>query len=65
MTTASSAGGTSLEPLISIPDVPSLCNRLCASEAEAADAARGDITLIYCSYCSHVANSTFDEALVA
>jgi SAM-dependent methyltransferase len=57
-------GGTSLEPLISIPDVPTLCNRLCASEAEAANAARGDITLIYCSYCGHVANYTFDEAQV-
>jgi SAM-dependent methyltransferase len=55
-------GGTSLEPLISIPDVPTLCNRLCASEAEAANAARGDITLIYCSDCGHVANSAFDQA---
>jgi len=57
-------GGTSLEPLIFIPDVPTLSNRLCASEAEAANAARGDITLIYCSYCGHVANSAFDQAQV-
>jgi len=52
-------GGTSLEPLIFIPGVPMLCNRLCASEAEAANAPRGDIYLIYCLDCGHVANSAF------
>ena len=57
-------GGTSLEPLLSIPDVPTLCNRLCASEAEAANAPRGDIRLIYCLDCGHVINSAFDQARV-
>jgi SAM-dependent methyltransferase len=57
-------GGTSLEPLISIPGVPALCNRLCASETEAANAPRSDISLIYCLDCGHVVNSAFDQAVV-
>ena len=57
-------GGTSLEPLISIPDVPTLCNRLCASGVEAANAPRGDISLIYCLDCGHILNSAFDQAQV-
>jgi 2-polyprenyl-3-methyl-5-hydroxy-6-metoxy-1,4-benzoquinol methylase len=57
-------GAGSLEPLISIPDVPTLCNRLCASEAEAADAPRGNISLGYCPDCGHVVNSAFDPARV-
>jgi SAM-dependent methyltransferase len=57
-------GGSSLEPLISIPGVPALCNRLCASEAEAANAPRADISLIYCLDCGHVVNSAFDQARV-
>ena len=58
-------GGGSLELLISIPDVPTLCNRLCASEAEAANAPRGDIRLSYCLDCGHVVNSAFDQAQVS
>lgn len=58
-------GGASLELLISIPDVPTLCNRLCATEAEAADAPRGDISLSYCRDCSHIVNSAFDQARVS
>jgi SAM-dependent methyltransferase len=50
--------------LISIPDVPTLCNRLCASEAEAANAPRGNISLGYCLDCGHVVNSAFDPARV-
>jgi SAM-dependent methyltransferase len=57
-------GGTSLEPLISVPDVPTLCNRLCASEAEARNAPRGDIRLSYCPDCGHIVNSAFDQARV-
>ena len=57
-------GGTSLKPLISISDVPTLCNRLFASEAEAANAPRGDISLTYCLDCGHVVNSAFDLARV-
>jgi SAM-dependent methyltransferase len=57
-------GGASLELLISIPDVPTLCNRLCATEAEAADAPRGDISLSYCRDCGHIVNSAFDQARV-
>ena len=57
-------GARSLEPLISIDDVPTLCNRLCASEAEAANALRGTITLCYCHDCGHVVNSSFDQARV-
>jgi 2-polyprenyl-3-methyl-5-hydroxy-6-metoxy-1,4-benzoquinol methylase len=57
-------GGTSLKPLISIPDVPTLCNRLCPSEAEAAAAPRGEISLVYCVDCGHVANAAFDSARV-
>jgi len=57
-------GAKSLEPLISIPHVPTLCNRLCASEAEAANAPRGDVSLVYCLDCGHVANSAFDQAHV-
>jgi SAM-dependent methyltransferase len=57
-------GGTSLKPLISISDVPTLCNRLCASAAEAANAPRGDIALTYCLGCGHVVNSAFDPARV-
>jgi SAM-dependent methyltransferase len=57
-------GARSLEPLISIGDVPTLCNRLCASEAEAANALRGTITLCYCHDCGHVVNSAFDPARV-
>jgi SAM-dependent methyltransferase len=56
--------GTSLEPLISVPDVPTLCNRLCASEAEARNAPRGDIKLSYCPDCGHIVNSAFDQARV-
>jgi SAM-dependent methyltransferase len=56
--------GRSIEPLISIPDVPALCNRLCASESEAVIAPRGDISLFYCLDCGHVANSDFDPARV-
>ena len=55
-------GGTSLEPLVSILDVPTLCNRLCASEAEAASAPRGDIRLTRCLDCGHVVNAAFDQA---
>jgi SAM-dependent methyltransferase len=50
--------------LISIPDVPALCNRLCASEAEAANAPRGDISLVYCLDCGHVVNCAFDPTRV-
>src|SRR5215831_9959360 len=57
-------GARSLEPLISIPHVPTLCNRLCTSEAEAANAPRGDVSLVYCLDCGHVANSAFDQARV-
>jgi 2-polyprenyl-3-methyl-5-hydroxy-6-metoxy-1,4-benzoquinol methylase len=57
-------GAGPLETLISIPDVPTLCNRLCASEAEAADAPRGNISLGYCQDCGHVVNSAFDPAQV-
>ena len=57
--------GASLEPLISISDIPTLCNRLCASEAEAANAPRGDIGLVYCLDCGHVANAAFDQAQVS
>jgi 2-polyprenyl-3-methyl-5-hydroxy-6-metoxy-1,4-benzoquinol methylase len=57
-------GGKSLKPLISIPDVPTLCNRLCASEAEATNAPRGDIDLTYCLDCGHILNSAFDPARV-
>jgi len=57
-------GETSLEPLISITDVPTLCNRLCASEAEARNAPRGDIRLGHCPDCGHIVNSAFDQARV-
>jgi SAM-dependent methyltransferase len=57
-------GGTSLAPLISIPDVPTLCNRLCGSEAEAANEPRAYISLVYCLDCGHVVNSAFDPARV-
>lgn len=57
-------GKKSLKPLLSIPDVPTLCNRLCASEAEAANAPRGNISLSYCLNCGHIVNSAFDQARV-
>lgn len=57
-------GGQSLEPLLSIPDVPTLTNCLCASEAEAADALRGDINLAYCLHCGHVVNAAFNQVRV-
>ena len=57
-------GAASLEPLISITDVPMLCNRLCESEAEAANAPHGDISLRYCLDCGHIVNSAFDESRV-
>lgn len=57
-------GSPSIEPLMSIPDVPTLCNRLCSSEAEAANAPRGNISLVYCLDCGHVVNSAFDQARV-
>jgi len=57
-------GEAPLKPLISIPDVPALCNRLCASEIEAADFPRGDISLAYCTECGHVINAAFDQARV-
>jgi 2-polyprenyl-3-methyl-5-hydroxy-6-metoxy-1,4-benzoquinol methylase len=56
--------GTALEPLLSIPDVPALSNRLCASEGEAADAPRGTIRLSYCRDCGHIVNSGFDPERV-
>jgi SAM-dependent methyltransferase len=57
-------GGSSLEPLVAINGVPTLCNRLCASPAEAANAPRGDILLNYCTDCGHILNSAFDEGRV-
>jgi SAM-dependent methyltransferase len=57
--------GKSLEPLIYIPDVPILCNRLCGSEAEAANAPRGDIGLSYCLDCGHIVNYAFDHGRVS
>jgi SAM-dependent methyltransferase len=56
--------GSFLQLLISIPNVPALCNRLCASETEAANAPRGSISLYYCTDCGHVANTGFDPARV-
>lgn len=56
--------GGSLAPLIFVSDVPTLCNRLCASEAEAANAPRGDIGLVYCLDCGHVVNAAFDQEQV-
>jgi 2-polyprenyl-3-methyl-5-hydroxy-6-metoxy-1,4-benzoquinol methylase len=41
-----------------------MCNRLCASEAEAKSAPRGDIRLSYCPDCGHIVNSAFDQARV-
>lgn len=57
-------GAGSLRPLISIQNVPTLCNRLCPSQAEAANAPRGNILLSYCVDCGHTVNSGFDEAAV-
>ena len=57
-------GGTSLRSLISIEGVPKLCNRLCASEYEAANAPRGNIRLSYCLDCGHIVNSAFDPEQV-
>jgi 2-polyprenyl-3-methyl-5-hydroxy-6-metoxy-1,4-benzoquinol methylase len=57
-------GGRSLEPLLSIPDVPTLTNCLYASEAEAVDALRGDIKLVYCPDCGHVVNAALNQARV-
>jgi 2-polyprenyl-3-methyl-5-hydroxy-6-metoxy-1,4-benzoquinol methylase len=54
-------GGRSLGTLIGIPNVPTLCNRLCRSEAEAKDAPSGDISLVYCRDCGHVTNANFDR----
>jgi 2-polyprenyl-3-methyl-5-hydroxy-6-metoxy-1,4-benzoquinol methylase len=56
--------GASLGFLISIPGVPTLCNRLCASEGEAVAAPRGDISLSYCLDCGHIFNTAFDQAQV-
>jgi hypothetical protein len=50
--------------LLSIPNVPTLTNRLCASEAEAANAQRGDINLVHCRDCGHVVNAAFDQGRV-
>lgn len=58
-------GSTSVSLLISIADVPTLCNRLCASEVEAVNAPRGKINLVYCRDCGHVTNAAFDPALVS
>lgn len=57
-------GGGAVAPLLSIPDVPALCNRLCASAAEAAQAPRGHILLSYCRGCGHIVNSGFDPGRV-
>jgi SAM-dependent methyltransferase len=57
-------GAAALEPLLSIPDVPALCNRLCASEREAVEAPRGTINLSYCRGCGHIVNSGFDPERV-
>ena len=56
--------GTSVKPLIDIPDVPVLCSRLCASVAEAATAPHGDNCLTYCFHRGHVVNCAFDPARV-
>ena len=53
-----------VEPLLAISDVPTLCNRLCVSEADATNAPRGDISLSYCPDCGHIVNSGFDHTLV-
>src|ERR1700750_932507 len=57
-------GASSLEQLVAIAAVPTLCNRLCASPADAANAPRGDILLKYCTDCGHIVNSAFDEGRV-
>jgi 2-polyprenyl-3-methyl-5-hydroxy-6-metoxy-1,4-benzoquinol methylase len=57
-------GASSLEPLIEIFDVPALCNRLCASEAEAFKVSRGDILLLYCADCGHIVNIAFDRSQI-
>jgi 2-polyprenyl-3-methyl-5-hydroxy-6-metoxy-1,4-benzoquinol methylase len=56
--------GTDLLPVLEIPGVPVLCNRLLAHREEALAVARGDIDLVACRSCGHLFNRAFDPALV-
>ncbi len=56
--------GGSLEPLITIHDVPVHCNVLWDSAAKALAAPRGDLDLGFCPRCGHVYNSAFDPRLM-
>lgn len=53
-------GSGDTELLFSLPGVPTLPNRLCATVEEALGVERGDISLHCCLDCSHMFNAGFD-----
>ncbi|MFN2138810.1 MAG: class I SAM-dependent methyltransferase [Candidatus Promineifilaceae bacterium] len=56
-------GNQSLCELVFIKGVPVHCNLLWPTRAAALASSVGDIALVYCPSCGHVANSAFDAAL--
>lgn len=56
--------GREVEPFVSLPALPVLCNRLYASAEEAVEVERGGMELAFCPDCGHVANVAFDPRLV-
>ena len=57
-------GSTDLLPVLAIPGVPVLCNRLLPDRDQALAVARGNIDLVACRSCGHLFNRAFDPALV-
>ena len=58
-------GAGNLEIVIEIPSVPTHCNVLWNTHAEAINASRGDIRLVFCSTCGHVFNAVFQPELMS
>ena len=57
-------GGTSLQALVHLPDVPLFCHMLVRTAEEATSTPRGSIDLVGCHGCSHVFNRAFDAGLL-
>jgi len=56
--------GATMEEFLFLPGVPTHCNLLWESRAQALDAPRGDLRLGFCLACGHVYNLAFDPSLM-
>lgn len=55
-------GGTNLDPILQIPQIPILANVLWDTREEALATPRGDMDLVFCHDCGHVFNQAFDPS---